>query len=214
MIAINVINVKYDMMLLLSLQEAYVLSECITVLDSNTDKSIFCATGEIIQIEDVTLYRSNSRTHCEALDPSNVSPYPCQTMSTKVTDTIWRRCHGQNNCYYELEYPDEDDCPVDYQRDRIILLVISLQCVSRKYMIYLSVQIMMYDHPPPKEFCWQNYLTKLSQQEKGLVLLYNFYGLLLLKNPLIFLRRFHYDKMLFHKQIPFIRLINLFRTGC
>ena len=137
MIAINVINVKYDIMLLLSLQEAYVLTECITAPDSNTAKTIFCFHEEIIQIEDVTLYRSNSWTHCEALTPSNVSPYPCRTMSTEVTDTIWRRCHGERDCHYELEYPDEDDCPVDYQPFRTILLVIAFGCVLRKYTIFV-----------------------------------------------------------------------------
>ena len=122
------------MMLLLLLQEPYILSECMTIADSNTQISILCGLGEIIQIEDVTLYRSNSPTHCEALDPSNVSPYLCQTMSTEVIDTIWRKCDEQNDCHYELEYPDEDDCPVDHQPYRTILLVISFYCVLRKYI--------------------------------------------------------------------------------
>ena len=157
---------QLHMMLLLLLQEPYVLSECITVLNSNTDKSIFCRHGEIIQIKNATLFRSNSLTHCEELHPSNVSPYPCETMSTEVIDTIWSSCHEQNHCRYELEYPDEDDCP-DYRRNRTILLVIILECVSRKYIFCSNYNVLITQYP--MSFVDENDSQNCDNRKKGLV---------------------------------------------
>ena len=100
-------------------------------IEYGSDMKVRCGLGKIIQIEQVSLWRTNSAANCQHINLRDLYRYSCEMLSGAVQ----QKCHQRNNCQYTLTYPDRNDCPEqDYLPDRPIVLRIDFECIPSKYL--------------------------------------------------------------------------------